>query len=99
MKWTAAKNEFITGIYSHQQYHLLQCWDTPGKAFKEYNTLGSEIQKLKAAREKNTIALSWTVFLRRTSPMVKRWCYLFTNSDSNPLYSSFYSSSTHKYNS
>ena len=51
MKWTASKNEFIVGIYLHQQYHLSWCWNTPGKAFKEYDILGSESQKMKAVRE------------------------------------------------
>ena len=51
MKWTASKHSFVVGIYLHQQYHPPQCWNTPGKAFKEYEILGSESQKLKIVRE------------------------------------------------
>ena len=44
IKWTSAKNEFVVDNFFCQKSHI------PGKSFKEYNILGSEIQKLKAVR-------------------------------------------------
>ena len=55
MKWTAARNEFIVGIYLHQQYHSTRFWNTSGKILKEHNRLGSEIIKLKVVREQTQL--------------------------------------------
>ena len=52
--------------------------------------------KTESSERTNTITLSWAGFLIIAPPMVKIWYNLFINSASNPIDSSYHSSSTCK---